>query len=73
MRNSQSELHFTAREIEVLEALAQGCSSKEAAKRLNIAPRTIESHIERLRLKTNSRNRAGVLMVALSNGAIHAD
>jgi DNA-binding NarL/FixJ family response regulator len=72
MLSSRNDLHFTAREIEVLKALAEGCSSKEAAKRLNVAPRTIESHVERLRLKTNAHNRAGVLMVALSRGAIHA-
>ncbi|GGE90245.1 response regulator transcription factor [Sphingomonas prati] len=58
---------LTARELEVLKAVARGLSAKEIAKQLDIAPRTVERHIDHVRLKTRTRNRAHMVAFALEN------
>lgn len=64
---------LTKRELEVLALVVQGCSAKEIALILGIAPRTVESHIDRLRLKTNSRNRAQMVAEAVRSGVVSID
>ncbi len=49
---------LTPRESEVLQLIALGRAAKEAAQMLEIAPCTVERHIENVRLKTRTRNRA---------------
>ncbi|MFD1952577.1 response regulator transcription factor [Sphingomonas arantia] len=58
---------LTTRELEVLKAVARGLSAKEIAKQLDIAPRTVERHIDHVRLKTRTRNRAHMVAFALEN------
>lgn len=52
---------LTTREVQVVRLVADGFSAKEAAIRLEIAPCTVERHIENVRLKTRSRNRAHMI------------
>lgn len=61
---------LTAREREVLELVVKGLSAKEIAIELSIAPRTVECHIEHLRSKTNSRNRAQMAAEAVRSGVV---
>lgn len=61
---------LTPREAEVLNALANGLSSKEIAKELSVAPRTIEVYIERLRFKLNARNRAHMTAIGVNMGLV---
>lgn len=61
---------MTPREREVLQSLAEGLSAKEVAQRLNMAPKTVECHIERARLKTNAKNRLQMVVIALRSGLI---
>lgn len=61
---------MTPRECEVLQSLAEGLSAKEVAQRLNMAPKTVECHIERVRLKTNAKNRLQMVVIALRAGLI---
>lgn len=53
-------LGISARELEVLEALAAGESNKEIARTLKISPNTVKSHIGHLfeKLQVNGRVRA---------------
>jgi two-component system response regulator NreC len=64
------ERWLTQREVEVLKRIAMGQSAKEIAQKLKIAPRTVERHIGRVRLKTRTRNRSHMVAYALSKGLI---
>ncbi|TPG16519.1 LuxR family transcriptional regulator [Sphingomonas koreensis] len=61
---------LTGREKEVLELVVEGFSAKEIALHLCIAPRTVECHIDHLRSKTRSRNRAQMVAVAVRTGLV---
>lgn len=61
---------LTAREQQILELVAQGLSAKEVAQEIEIAPRTVERHIENVRLKTRARNRTHMVTLALEAGIL---
>lgn len=61
---------LTPREVEVLRRIATGQSAKEIALTLKIAPRTVERHIGRIRLKTRTRNRSHMVAYAVANHLI---
>jgi DNA-binding CsgD family transcriptional regulator len=49
---------LTAREVEVLNAIADGLGNKAVARRLGISPHTVKFHIETLFRKLGARTRA---------------
>lgn len=59
---------LTRREVEVLKLVAAGLSAKEVAKELMIAPRTVERHIDHIRLKARARNRSHMVALAVRQG-----
>jgi DNA-binding NarL/FixJ family response regulator len=61
---------LTTREQQVLEFVAQGLSAKEVAQEIDIAPRTVERHIENVRLKIRARNRTHMVSLALELGIL---
>lgn len=63
--DQQPEL--TRRESQVLELVAQGYSAKEVAQEINIAPRTVEGHIDAIKLKLRARNRAHMVTKAIAS------
>ena len=67
-----SPASLTQREVEVLQLVAGGLSAKEVAQRLAIAPRTVERHIDYIRLKTRTRNRTHMVVHAIREGLITA-
>ncbi len=62
---------LTAREQQVLEYIASGLSAKEVAQEIDIAPRTVERHIENVRLKIRARNRTHMVTLAMELGLLH--
>jgi LuxR family transcriptional regulator, transcriptional regulator of spore coat protein len=64
---------LTVREKQVLELIAQGLSAKEVAQEIDIAPRTVERHIENIRLKLRARNRTHMVTLALEIGLLIID
>ncbi len=72
-RNAKSEstyfdsLHFTQREIEVLNLLTKGLSNGEIGHHLHLSPRTIEKYVTSLLRKTETNNRAELIRFALEN------
>lgn len=56
---------LTRREREVLRLVSQGMTNKEGAMRLNIGPRTFESHRARIKRKCKARNTADLVRMAL--------
>lgn len=56
---------LTAREIEVLQALADGLSTEEAAKKLYISPNTVKTHLRRIGEKLGLGRTPRELLVAI--------
>jgi len=70
-RHFGSEMaQLTNRESEVLRLVARGRSAKEVALELAIAPCTVERHIENVRLKTRTRNRAHMVAFVIQEGLL---
>lgn len=64
------EIRLTTREMQILQLVADGLSAKEAALELKIAPCTIERHVENVRLKTRTRNRAHMIAYIIRQGLL---
>jgi two-component system, LuxR family, response regulator FixJ len=59
---------LTPREREVLSQIAGGASNKEAGRRLNISPRTVEVHRARIMDKLKAKNAADLVRIVLTQG-----
>lgn len=64
---------LTCREYQILELVAQGYSAKEVAQRIDIAPRTVERHIDNVRLKLQARNRTHMVAKAIAANLLTAE
>lgn len=71
--NGQGDLELTHRELQILELVAQGFSAKEVAQAIKIAPRTVEGHIDTIRLKLRARNRTHMVIKAIAANMLSAD
>jgi DNA-binding CsgD family transcriptional regulator len=60
---------LTRREREVLSLISEGCSNKQGALRMNISPRTFESHRAEAMRKLGARNTADLVRKALMQSA----
>jgi len=70
-QNAHGEcLEMSQRELDVLDCIARGLSSKQCGRELGIASRTVERHVENLRNKLNARNKPHLVAKALSGGLI---
>jgi|1186.fasta_scaffold468640_1 DNA-binding NarL/FixJ family response regulator len=63
---------LTAREHEVLELLASGLGQAAIAERLEISPRTVGTHIERILAKLGVRSRAQAVAIAYRDALVPA-
>ncbi len=70
-RSFATVTQLTGRESEVLQLIALGRTAKEVAQMLEIAPCTVERHIENVRLKTRTRNRAHMVAYVIQEGLLH--
>jgi FixJ family two-component response regulator len=59
---------LTARESEVLTAIAGGASNKEAARTLGISPRTVEVHRAKVMEKLGAKNFAELMRIVMADG-----
>jgi HD-GYP domain-containing protein (c-di-GMP phosphodiesterase class II) len=72
---AQSKRHagpagLTPRELEVLYLIARGASTRQVAQRLDITPKTAETHIERIYSKTGASTRSTVTLFAMKHGLL---
>jgi DNA-binding CsgD family transcriptional regulator len=51
---------LTARELQVAELVAEGLTNQAIARRLSVAPRTAETHVENIRRKLQVSSRAQI-------------
>lgn len=65
----QSQLRdpLTKRELEVLQLICEGLSSKKICEKLFISINTVETHRKKILLKFNVKNSAGVVKYAMDN------
>jgi DNA-binding NarL/FixJ family response regulator len=61
---------LTAREVEVLELVARGLSNSEIGERLFVSPATAKTHVARLLMKLDARDRAQLIIVAYETGLV---
>lgn len=57
-------LGITDREYEVLTLLAEGCANKEIARRLDLSPNTVKTHLARLYEKLEAQRRTQAVQKA---------
>ncbi|MBL0341318.1 MAG: response regulator transcription factor [Bacteroidetes bacterium] len=70
---SNSQVLLSEREIEILQLICNQYSSKEIGLKLNLTEKTIETHRNRLILKTRSKNVVGLIIYAVEKGYILPD
>jgi HD-GYP domain-containing protein (c-di-GMP phosphodiesterase class II) len=63
---------MTPREIEVLRLIAAGLTAKEAARKLDISPKTADHHIQSLYGKIGVTTRAAAALYAVEHGVLKA-
>jgi DNA-binding NarL/FixJ family response regulator len=64
---------LTARELEVLESLAQGLSNQGIADRLGIAEKTVRIHMTHILDKLGAADRTQAVITAVQRGIVHID
>ena len=62
--------HLTAREIEVLELIAEGLSNKAIATRLGISDQTVKFHASSIQGKLGAANRTDAVRRAVRRGLV---
>lgn len=67
-RSAAAIARLTARESQVLEQLVAGHSNKKIAQELGVSPRTVEAHRAWIMEKTQARNLAHLVRMALAAG-----
>ncbi len=68
LRLNSGGVTLSPREREVLKLIASGLSSKAIARQLDISPKTVETHRERLKTKLNLRSVADLVRYAVQTG-----
>ena len=72
MASSLTHSALTAREIEVLDLLANGLSNKLIARQMNLTVGTIKSHVGAILGKLGSSSRTQAVIVAASRGLVQS-
>ena len=60
-------MKLSKRELEILELISWGYSDKEIACQLNISTRTIQTHVTRILVKLQARNRTNAVANYMRN------
>ena len=61
---------LTDREVEVLALVARGLANAEIAQKLYVSPATAKTHVARLLMKLDARDRAQLIIVAYESGLV---
>ncbi len=69
----ESEQVVTKREVEVLQLIADGCSTPEVAERLFISQKTVKNHLASIYHKLDARDRTQAVLRAVRMGIVRLD
>lgn len=69
--NIENNYHISKREYQCLFLALQGKTAKETAKILNISPRTVEIHIQKVKDKLQCKNKLQLIEFAVSNNILY--
>lgn len=61
---------LTEREVEIVRWVATGLSNLQIAERLVLSPATVKTHVNRAMMKTGSRDRAQLVVLAFESGLV---
>ena len=64
-------MELTPREKDVIALVAEGYGDKEIALQLRISPRTVSTHVSKLLLKMNARNRCKAVAIYVAQNFNH--
>jgi DNA-binding NarL/FixJ family response regulator len=70
---SEEERVITRREEEVLQLIANGCSTPEVAEKLFISQKTVKNHLASIYQKLDARDRTQAVLQAVRMGIVHLD
>ncbi len=68
---NQYDKLFTPRELEVLNFLCQGLTTREIAQKIYLSTHTIESHKKNMIQKLGCRNLVQLIVYAVKNDLVH--
>ncbi|MGH2738933.1 MAG: response regulator [Actinomycetota bacterium] len=66
----REETSLSPREIEILQQVAYGATTRQAADRLGISPHTVKTHLERIFEKLGANDRAQAVAIAIRQGLV---
>ena len=70
---AEEERVITRREEEVLQLIADGCSTPEVAEQLFISQKTVKNHLASIYQKLDARDRTQAVLQAVRMGIVHLD
>jgi two-component system response regulator DegU len=70
---SEDQRVVTRREEEVLQLIANGCSTPEVAEQLYISHKTVKNHLASIYQKLDARDRTQAVLQAVRMGIVHLD
>ena len=70
---AEEERVITHREEEVLQLIADGCSTPEVAEQLYISQKTVKNHLASIYQKLDARDRTQAVLQAVRMGIVHLD
>jgi two-component system, NarL family, response regulator DegU len=70
---TEDERTVTKREEEVLQLIADGCSTPEVAAALYISQKTVKNHLASIYQKLDARDRTQAVLQAVRMGIVHLD
>ena len=71
--SNSAQMSLSAREMEIIDLVADGLTNQEIAERLTISKRTVDNHVSNMFTKTGSKNRVALLNWAMDHGKICRD
>ena len=71
--SNSAHMSLSAREMEIIELVADGLTNQEIAEKLTISKRTVDNHVSNMFTKTGSKNRVALLNWAMDHGKICRD